>query len=381
MLSNIIYICKYYNPIYNYFMVQNVYIHIPFCRQKCKYCSFVSFPNIEKKSKYLDALRQEILLCYKNEQLKTLYIGGGTPSVLDVKEIDCILRLFNTEPNAEITIEINPETVDYEYLCALQKIGVNRISIGCQTFDDKILLEIGRIHNSHQVIKTVKNAQNAGFKNISLDLIYGLPNQTIQRFENDLNQAINLEIQHISLYGLKIEEGCAFYYNIPNNLPDEDSQADMYLKALSLMDKYGFEHYEISNFAQKNFYSRHNLNYWDNNSYYGFGVAAHGYTNGVRYSNTSDIDKYIENPIVNKGKKVLSLKEQQEEEIFLGFRKMSGIDTNLFYKKFGINFDVKYKSVLDKYLKTGHIMKTPTGYKFTTDGIMVSNYILADFLE
>ena len=362
-------------------MAQNVYIHIPFCKQKCGYCSFVSFPKLEMKNKYLAALRQEILYYYKQEKLNTLYFGGGTPSLLTTTEIKEIIKMFQIDEKTEITVEINPETVDYNYLCALKNIGVNRISIGCQTFDDKILETIGRIHNSNQVKLMVKQAFDAGFKNISLDLIYGLPNQTVDGFESDLTQAINLGVHHISLYGLKIEEGCAFYNNTPDNLPDEDSQADMYLKAIEITKKHGFEHYEISNFAKKNYYSKHNLNYWNNNSYYGFGVAAHGYIDGVRYANTSNINDFIKNSLTNREEKLLTDNEKQEEEIFLGFRKISGIDTKLFNEKYKINFDKKYKTTLKKYLASGHIIKTQNGYKLSTEGIMVSNYILADFLE
>lgn len=362
-------------------MVQNVYIHIPFCRQKCKYCSFISFPKLESKEKYLLSLRKEIISKYKNEVLNTLYFGGGTPSLLSTDEFKNIIELFNTDNNTEITIEVNPETVNYEYLSELQQTGVNRLSIGCQTFNDVILRIIGRRHDSKQVIDVVKYAKSAGFNNISLDFIYGLPNQTIKDFECDLKKAVELDIQHISLYGLKIDEGCYFCNNRPYNLPDDDTQAKMYLKAIDLLSEHNFQHYEISNFALNGYESKHNLNYWDNNSYYGFGVAAHGYINGKRYSNPVTLEKYTANPAEPQEIKTLSKQEMLEEEIFLGLRRMKGIDTELINNKYNIDFEKKYKSVLDKYTSSGHLLKTDNGYCLSAKGILVSNYILADFIE
>lgn len=362
-------------------MAQNVYIHIPFCRQKCNYCSFISFSKLDNKTEYINSLCNEIALKYKNEKLKTLYFGGGTPSLLEISEFEKIISLFNIDENTEFTTELNPENLDEEYLKNLKTLGVNRISLGCQTFNDKILKIIGRHHNGSQVKQVVKLAQDVGFNNISLDFIYGLPEQTEEDFINDLQTAINLKIQHISLYGLKIDEGCFFFKNPPQNLPDDELQAKMYLKAIDLMNKNNFSHYEISNFSVEGFNSNHNLNYWQNNSYYGFGVAAHGYIDGIRYSNPLTLKKYIENPAKPEFEHTLSEQEKLEEEIFLGFRCMNGINTNTINNKFYINFDLKYKNILDKYISLKYIEKTDEGYRFTTSGILISNYILADFLE
>ena len=219
-------------------------------------------------------------------------------------------------------MELNPEDVDEKYLENLLGIGVNRLSFGCQTFDDAILKQINRRHNSEQVKKVVKTAQKVGFDNISLDFIYGLPNQTTEMFLADLKQAAELGLKHISLYGLKIEEGCYFYKNMPQNLPDDDVQADMYLAAVELLQSLGFEHYEVSNFAKKNFESRHNLNYWENAEYYGFGAGAHGYNSGERYENQTNLEKYFEKPIEKINSHKLSNQEKLEEEIFLGLRKL-----------------------------------------------------------
>lgn len=360
-------------------MPENVYIHIPFCKSKCKYCSFISYTDLGLKEQYLTALKNEINLNYRGEKLKTLYIGGGTPSLLTVNEIESLLCLFDTDKNSEITIELNPETVDYDYFLGLRKCGINRISLGCQTFDDKILKIIGRRHNSKQVINAVQLAKKAGFENINLDFIYGLPNQTLEIFENDLNEAVNLGIYHISLYGLKIEEGCYFYKHLPENIADDDMQADMYLKACDIMEQNDFEHYEISNFAKKGLESRHNLNYWNNNTYYGFGVASHGYIDGIRYSNNITIEGYIKKSLYEKHK--LTNQERLEEEIFLGFRKASGINSDSINKKFNINFEKKYSKFLTKYIGSGHIKSKNNTYSLTKKGILVSNIIFADFID
>lgn len=333
------------------------------------------------KEEYLRALKGEIQTHYKGEELKTLYFGGGTPSVLTVEEFSEIIELFNLTEGCEVTTELNPETMNLEYLSGLRHAGVNRVSFGCQAFDDGILKNIGRRHSADCVKQVVKFAKDAGFENISLDFIYGLPKQSLEGFERDLNTALGLGVQHISLYGLKIDEGCYFYEHAPKNLPDEDMQADMYLKAIEVLTTAGFEHYEISNFAQNGYQSRHNLNYWDNNSYYGFGVAAHGYEDGVRYFNTTSIDEYLKNPMKHKSQHILSKQEKLEEAIFLGFREMKGIDISKINLRFGIDFDNKYKEIVKKYVHYGYLERTDVGYRLSDSGILVSNVILAEFLE
>ena len=362
-------------------MVKNAYIHIPFCKSKCRYCSFVSYPALELKEAYLKSLAAEISYFYENEKLNTLYFGGGTPSLLTPREFEKVIKLFNTDDNTEITAELNPETLNYDYLRGLNDCGINRISLGCQTFDDNILKITGRRHNAGQVIEAVNNAKNAGFKNINLDFIYGFPDQSVESFISDLNTAVSLEVQHISLYGLKIEEGCYFYTYRPENIADDDIQADMYLNAIQTLTGASFEHYEISNFAKTGFYSRHNLNYWNNNSYYGFGAAAHGYQNNIRYSNTTSIEEYINNPTGHEKETILTKSNQLEEEIFLGFRKISGINKYLINEKYNIDFDKKYSKILNKYLESSHLLATPTGYRLSENGLLLSNLILADFLE
>jgi len=362
-------------------MIKNVYIHIPFCRGKCYYCSFISFDRLELKDAYVDALKKEIHSEYKGEKLNTLYFGGGTPSLLSISDFKDLISLFVTDEATEITVEMNPEGLDKDYLRSLRLCGVNRVSIGSQSFDDDILKLIGRRHNSAQIKSAVKLVKEAGFKNISLDLIYGLPTQTLGGFSKDLDEVLSQGIQHVSLYGLKIDEGCRFDIQKPSSIPDSDMQADMYLKAVEKLTQNGFEHYEISNFSLNGFSSRHNLNYWDNNTYYGFGLSASGYTGVTRYTNETDLDHYIENPFSKNSQQELIDNEILEEEIFLGLRKMAGIDVQNINKKFGIDFELNYKDILDKYLETGHLIKTSKGYALSVEGVMVSNEILSEFIS
>lgn len=364
-------------------MPQSVYLHIPFCKNKCNYCSFISFVGYDsfRQDEYNKALIKEIKFSYKDEPIKTLYFGGGTPSLLGIDTLREIINCFKLEKEAEITIEVNPETVNSVYLKQLLNIGFNRISIGIQSFDDSILKRIGRIHKADKAIETVLSAKKVGFNNVSVDFIYGLPDQTRESFLNDLKKSVDLGVQHISLYGLKIDEGCKFFNNLPENLPDDDQQADMYLDAIKILKQNGFEHYEISNFSKVGFESKHNLNYWNCGEYYGFGVAAHGYVDGIRYSNLERIDEYIANYKNKNCEHFLSSEEQLEEMIFLGLRKADGIDKYFINKRFFIDFDAKYNAVLKKYIGLGYLMQTKNGYKLTENGFLLSNIILADFIN
>ena len=358
-------------------MPLSAYIHIPFCKSKCKYCSFVSFCNLEKIEEYIDALSKEIDDKYLKEELKTLYFGGGTPSIIPPELIKKVLEKFNFAQNCEITLELNPDDITKEYLIDIFNMGINRLSIGSQTFDDSILRLIGRRHSSKEILNAVDIAKNVGFKNISLDLIYGLPTQTIDGLKQDLETFLQLDIQHISTYGLKIEEE-SFWGKNPPPVPDEDLQAEMYELINSTLEKQNFFRYEISNFAKKGFESRHNLNYWNNEEYYGFGIAAHGYINRTRYSNECNLNNYINAPINPSFSTKLSTQEMLEEEIFLGFRKTSGIDVSKINKKFGIEFKKDYQKILDKY--SDYIETTPYGYRLNLKGVLISNIILAEFL-
>ncbi len=360
-------------------MITSAYIHIPFCRRKCNYCTFASFTEINLKNTYINNLCKEIQHRYKGEKLKTLYIGGGTPSLLDISDIKRVLSLFVFDSDYEITCEVNPENLSSAWLQSLFQSGINRISIGAQSFNDKLLKIIGRKHSVKDIFNTVINARNAGFSNISVDLIYGIPNQSVCDVSSSVITACELDLEHISTYGLKIEPGSFFYKNLPKNLPDEDMQADMYLKINEICHKYGYHHYEISNFAKKNFISKHNLNYWNAKEYYGFGCASAGYENLVRYSHLSSIEKYCLNPLNLTDLFVLNTQYLLEEYIFLGLRKAEGISTNEIYKKFNINFDNKYEKILSKYSK--YFVKTNDRYSLTENGFLISNCILSEFIN
>lgn len=377
-------------------MVESAYIHIPFCKSKCAYCSFVSFKRLEKITGYVYALLKDISDNYCGEKLRTLYFGGGTPSLLPIDLLSKIIKKFKFQNNYELTMEINPDDANLEYFSALKSLGVNRLSLGSQTFDDEILKLIGRRHDSNAIVNAVNLAKEAGFTNISVDLIYGLPLQTIDGLKIDLEKFLKLDIQHISTYGLKIEEGSKFsrYYScnrpaptltLPRGegmteicLPDDDTQADMYELINNTLEKNGYYRYEVSNFAKSGYESKHNLNYWDNNEYYGFGCAAHGYVDGIRYSNYSTLDEYMAKPSTHELGHTLSQQEKLEEEIFLGFRKRSGINVNKIKERFGIDFDTKYKNVLEKY--RDFIEATPCGYTLNLKGVLISNLILSEFI-
>lgn len=380
-------------------MIESAYIHIPFCKSKCGYCSFVSFNKLEMITGYVYTLLKDINDNYDGEELRTLYIGGGTPSLLPLELLKKIVKKFNLKKEYEFTMEINPDDANLEYFQGLKTLGVNRISLGSQTFDDEILKLIGRRHDSNAIVNAVNFAKEAGFTNISVDLIYGLPLQTIDKLKIDLEKFLKLDIQHISTYGLKIEEGSKWSRGKYNRgkcikgdtlaisigekmteicLPDDDAQADMYELINDTLEKNCYYRYEVSNFAKLGYESKHNLNYWDNNEYYGFGCAAHGYVDGIRYSNYSTLDEYMAKPSTHELGHTLSQQEKLEEEIFLGFRKRSGIDVNKIKERFGIDFDTKYKNVLEKY--RDFIEPTSCGYTLNLKGVLISNLILSEFI-
>ena len=368
---------------------KNIYIHIPFCKSKCHYCNFISFPKKDEITEpYFSALKQEIkfyLNKYPDIKPETVYIGGGTPSVVDFNYyrdlFNVLSDLTGLNKNTEITMEINPGTVDLNYLKNIKSLGINRLSIGVQSFDNKILKLINRIHSAEEAINTVKTAQTAGFNNISIDLIYGLPGQTPENWENTLNKALSLEINHISTYGLKIEENTEFFLNPPPNLPDEDMQSEIYLKTIEILEHNRFMQYEISNFAKPGFKSKHNLCYWKNQEYFGLGLSAHGYLDGIRYSNTENLEDYIKNPTKPATENKVSEKEKIEEAVFLGLRLTAGINTEEFKIKY--NFDIynKYKNIIEKYTGYDFMTYENNNLKLTRKGILLSNSILADFLD
>ena len=359
-------------------MIEHAYIHIPFCIRKCNYCAFISGVEISNKDDYIKSLIFEIKSKYKGDKLKTLYIGGGTPSLLEPSDINKILNCFNYDENSEITLEVNPETVNKSKFIELYKIGINRISLGIQTFNNDILKQIGRKHSRENILSSYNILRSTGFDNISIDLIYGLPNQTLNNFISDINQAIELKPQHISTYGLKIEEGSYFYDNLPKNLPDEDMQA---IKLSEILKNNGYEHYEISNFAHKGYESHHNLSYWLNKNYYGFGLNASGYEGNMRYKNTSNLNEYLKNPLLTEENNILTNTETLENEIFLALRLSQGVNIKNIEQKYGIIFKDKYKKIIDKYTKLNLMKADENSISLTEQGFLLSNEIMSDFME
>lgn len=360
-------------------MTKNCYIHIPFCKKKCNYCAFVSSPCLERITGYMYSLYKEISEKYAGEELETLYIGGGTPSLLPIDLLSKLIKKFRLANGAEVTIEVNPDDITFELIDSYKALGINRVSMGIQSLDDDVLRVIGRRHNSTTALKAVQTILDSDINNLSLDFIYGLPGQSLENFRKDLSSIIDIDVKHISLYGLKIEENTVFDKFPPDDLPDDDVQADMYLWACDFLRKKGFEQYEISNFAKPGFQSRHNLNYWDNNSYYGFGVAAHGYVDGFRYYNTSGLNEYLESPSVSEYAHHVTSQEAYEEEIFLGLRKVKGINLDVLKNKFNIDFYSEKQEVLKKYL--GEYLLLEDGFlRFTTQGFLLSNEILSELI-
>lgn len=361
-------------------MINCVYIHIPFCEKKCNYCAFCSFELLKYKEKYLEALEREIKAYYKSEPLKTLYFGGGTPSLLDNNDFKNLLSNFNLTPKTEITLEANPKNLTYEKLKSLRELGFNRISLGVQSFSDETLKLIGRNHDKKEIYLAIENIKKAGFNNFSLDLIYGLPSQTLADWKNTLLEAIKLKPGHISLYGLKIEEGTVFYKFPPKNLPNQDEQALMYETAIEILKK-EYLHYEFSNFAlDENYISQHNSAYWKREFYYGFGLSASGFIEKGRYTNTFNFSKYLKNPI-NKTFEPINQEQAIEEEIFLGLRLLKGIDFNKINKKYDVDIYKYYNREFEKFISLGLMEKTPDGVKLSEKGVLVSNEILCEFIK
>ncbi len=368
-----------------------LYIHIPFCIKKCAYCDFASAPATDDLHKaYFDALKKEILL-YKGLAIDSVFVGGGTPSCVDARYIydvfECINKNMTLSKSAEITIETNPGTITNEKLGIYKSCGINRISIGAQSMQDNELIALGRIHSAAQTIEAVDMIQKADFTNYNLDLMLAIPHQTPSSLEDTLNKAVSLCPTHISAYSLIVEEGTPFF-DMANagklSLPDENTEREMYDYAISFLKSHGYSHYEISNFAKASYECRHNLKYWNCMPYIGIGAAAHSYYNGKRYQNTSATHTYIN--MINENKscvideQILSFDDMVSEYIIMALRLIDGINLNDFYKRFGFNFEKKYKNTIEKYTNTGFLEKTPTHIRFTLKGISVSNSILCEFV-
>ena len=367
-----------------------LYVHIPFCVRKCQYCDFLSGPSDEEtKDRYIEALLKEIRAAEHTEvyEIVSVFIGGGTPSALKAEAIASIMRTLQEQfffcEDAEVTIEANPGTVDLEKLTIYRNVGINRLSLGLQSTDAEELKLLGRIHSYEEFLKSYEWAREAGFSNINIDLMFAIPGQTGEAWRQHLYQVAELNPEHISAYSLIIEEGTPFAeQNL--DLPDEDTEYQMYEDTAEILERYGYRQYEISNYAKQGYMCRHNAGYWQRREYLGFGLGASSLYRGMRFSNTRRMQEYLKesrNPDqIRKDVTVLSRNERIEEFMFLGLRMTEGISE----KKFEENFDVRlmdvYGDILQKYEETGFMEHIETKWRLTRKGIHVSNHILADFL-
>lgn len=367
-----------------------LYVHIPFCKAKCGYCDFNSYAGKEECIQpYFSALLSEIEAVAEKYPLPvdTIYFGGGTPTFVDTAYVctalERIKELFEQCSNCEISIECNPGTIGYEGLKKLCEYGFNRLSIGLQSADNRCLKKLGRIHTFEDFSECFKNARKAGFENISLDLMYGLPGQTFADWENTLKSAVEFGTEHISCYSLKVEEGTPFS-TMDLDLPDDDAVADMYEMAVSLLNKWGYERYEISNFSKKGRESQHNLKYWLCNDFVGLGAGAFSCIGGVRFSNALDIGEYIEcmkkESCAIESKEALSDFDKMSEFVFLGLRLKEGISEAEFAKRFNLNIDEVFGEQIEKYQGMGFLIREKGFIRFSNKGFFVSNTILSDFV-
>lgn len=375
-----------------------IYIHIPFCRAKCKYCAFNSIVAQNGLiDEYVEVLCNEIESSSKSQAVDTVYIGGGTPSILTISQLtqmfDTLHKNYDLSHCREFTIEANPGTVNKCYLSDLRKLGINRLSLGVQSFDNKLLHTLGRIHNSEEAIETIKAAVSI-FDNVSIDLMYDLPEQTAEILQNTLATAMALNVQHISIYGLEVEEGTEFGRLQSSgrlNLPNDEESEKMYELITKELPQHGFQRYEISNFAIEGFESRHNLGYWSDVEYLGFGAGAHSYIQmqnlslfGVRLSNISDIRGYIDSIKsglnIKETEEILTQKAAMEEFCFLALRKTDGIDLKRFKAKFGFDIYSIYAEVIDKLECEGLIEVSDSHIKLNGRGMKYGNHAFAEFL-
>lgn len=367
-----------------------LYIHIPFCKAKCAYCDFYSLAHSEEKmDAYMAALLrhlEEVAPRAAGMQVDTVYFGGGTPSYLGAARLcrilQTVLRRYDVARDAEITLEANPDSAgDWKELRKLRRAGFNRLSLGVQSTDDALLRRIGRVHTYEQVQQAVMAARKAKFTNLSLDLIYGLPGQTMEDWQRTLADAVALGPEHLSCYGLKLEEGTPLWQQRQTlTLPDDDAQADMYLYTVAALGEMGYEQYEISNFAKSGKESRHNLKYWRMEEYAGFGPGAHSDFGGVRYGYVRDIDSYIAGRLVLSESETDSTLARDYEYVMLSLRTAAGIDRQTFEKRYRQRFQ-PMETLFEQYEKAGLASRTEGGWRLTPKGFLVSNSIIAALQE
>ena len=367
-----------------------IYIHIPFCIRKCDYCDFLSGPSGPKEqADYVQALLREIQAAEEGEgrSVSSIFIGGGTPSVLDERLLGDILReirnRFKMKEDAEITIEVNPGTANIGKLQAYREMGINRLSIGLQSPEDRELKILGRIHNYGQFLETYQEARTVGFDNINIDLMSAIPDQTYEGWVKNLRTVAELEPEHISAYSLIVEEGTPFAAR-KLNLPDEDTEYNMYEATAQILKEYGFEQYEISNYARKGRECRHNVGYWTRQDYLGFGLGASSLYGKERFANTADMKKYLENSRnpekIREKEPSLTREDEMAEFMFLGLRMTKGISKADFQRCFGCTIESVYGEVLEKYESMELLLEKDGRIFLSREGIHVSNSIMAEFL-
>lgn len=358
-------------------MAEGIYVHIPFCLNKCNYCDFLSFrstPNFIDK--YVEYLIKEIEM-YRSNPFETIYFGGGTPSILSVEQLKKILDVIPKKRDAEITIEVNPKTVSFEKFKQLKNIGFNRVSIGIQSFNSKLLKILGRMHSSLEGEEAYFNARKAGFENISLDLMFSLPEQTLDDLKEDLDHLFKLKPEHFSIYSLIWEEGTPFFEKLQKGELKEtenEIEANMFEEIINRAMIEGYQHYEISNFSLKNFESKHNSIYWKNKEYLGVGLGASGYIDNIRYKNCLTFNDYYDN-IDNKRlpifeKEIISEKERGVYKFILGLRLLNE----------GVSSDLEYDKICKKLEEQGFLYKKDRNYLLTKKGLFFANDVFNEFL-
>lgn len=359
----------------------SVYIHIPFCHKICTYCDFCKlYYDKQLVKSYLQSLEYEINTTYQKERVKTLYIGGGTPSMLDLDELEHLFKVINLldkKQLQEFTIECNAESLTKEKLLLFKANGVNRLSIGVQTFNNKLLKILGRYHNNKMVFNIIKEAKAIGFNNINIDLIYGINKQTMRNLKKDLKYFLKLDVTHVSFYSLIIEPHTKLYIDSYKEI-NEDTNVKMYEYINTILKKHHYHHYEISNYAKEGYESKHNLVYWHNDQYYGFGLGSSSYINNKRYENTKNINDYIHNKYIINNKQIDD-KEIIQNEMILGLRLIRGINKKVFYQKYHQSidkvFDIKQLIANKLLIDDGDNIYIPE------DKMFISNEVLTTFLD
>ncbi len=364
-----------------------IYIHIPFCFKRCDYCDFYKTTNISLKNEFLNFLEKEIIKnreFIRNEEVETIYFGGGTPSVLKAKEVKKILDLIiseikNIDILTEITFELNPDDGSLEYLNELRKTGVNRLSVGIQSFDDRLLKLLNRRHDIGQAKDVVINARKAGFENISIDLMYGLPTMDMETWEHTINEAINMKVEHISAYHLTYEQGTVFNKKLKSGIFSEIPEGESVEQFKMLIEKLknaGYEHYEVSNFSLPGRRSMHNSSYWNGKKYIGLGPSAHSYTGTKRYWNVSDIKRYLKGEFIDK-EEILSKADRYNEMVMLKLRTVEGISEEEL-NRVSDPYRSYFLSSIKKHILSGNVNYSKGWYFITTKGIFISDYIISE---